>query len=297
MTGAANLKPLRLALVHRASPRMIDRMFGWFSYEVPEFTWEHFPVRKGFRFDKDKIAGRADVIIYEDAKINGDFIGRADIPICYVIVDSTLSETHYRHRLREAKKADLLLVDWDRLIRFQETGKPAIRFSYCVNDRLFCPGNFAAPRPVDIAMHHNRTPERERLNYWGDMFSKGHGLNFACGVKFGPAYAEAFRRAKVVINVHRNDQTRSHRMFDVMASGACLITSRTPYVSGEEREPGVHYLQFDDLDHLATVTRRALYGERWKEVGMAGYELVKRAHTWKVRAGQLRQDIYNQLGV
>ena len=160
------MKPIRVALVHRNSPRLFNRMVGWWSYEVPQFTWHHCPVRlkKPFTVDKDGLAENHDIIVYEDGKIGGTFTGSADIPICYAVVDSTLSEAHYQHRLQQADQCDLILLDWDRLERFEKPGLPPVeRFNYCVNDKLFYP---RGEKDIDIGSFQHTTPERREVDDW-----------------------------------------------------------------------------------------------------------------------------------
>ena len=51
------MKPLNVALVVKNTPSGFerdDRSKGYFSYEVPEFTWSHFVLGDGFKWDTDK---------------------------------------------------------------------------------------------------------------------------------------------------------------------------------------------------------------------------------------------------
>lgn len=290
------MKPLHVALVHRDSQRCREgRMVGYWSYEVPEFTWDHFSVRRGFRIDKDKLAAQGyDLIVYEDAKIRGEFVGVADIPICYVVVDSTLSEQHYQHRRREAQKADLVLVDWDSLCRFKFEGSHRARWSHCVNDRYF--KDYGLGKDIDIGSFQGTTPERARVDAWLADYASSRGYRFEKGIRGWDDYAKDMSRCKVVMNVNRSPTVRSHRIFDAMACGSCLVTSPAPDVYFEPRQAGRDYVEYYDLTDLGEVLDDLLDNGTWEQYADSGSRLVQRWHTWAVRARQLRA-ILEQTGL
>jgi hypothetical protein len=288
------MKSLRVALVHRDSPRLDGaRSIGAWSYAVPEFMWTHFPVGKGFHLERGAFCDY-DLIVYEDGKLRGTFDGDGP-PIVYMIGDSTLSEKHYQVRRQQARQCHLLLVDWDRLERFAELGVPVRRLSYCINDRLMRP-DLAMGKDVDVGSYQSGTVERRELEDWLHVFCEASGYVFKAGTYAGQDYAMMMARSKIVLNVHRNPQTRSHRIFDAMACRACMLTTPVPDVSGEVREAGIHYLEFDDRDQLADCVNRLLNGE-WETIAGTGYMLVQEHHTWTVRARELRQIVAEELGL
>jgi glycosyltransferase involved in cell wall biosynthesis len=283
------MRPLRVALVHRDSPRCIDRMVGPWSYAVPEFRWTHVPVGKTFRLDKDELAARGfDVIVHEDAKCWGEFTGSAKIPVCYVVMDSTLSGDHYQHRLTQAKQADLILVDWDDLSRFESVGVPVRRCGYSVNDHFF--RDWSEEKTVDVAYHATTkgSPERVALADWLESFCERRGYVYQCGRRIGPDYALAFNRAWIVVDLARTPTTRNHRALDAMASWTCLVSSPLPEVSGEEFVEGVHYEAWRDYDELGAKIDRLLVNSQCRRIAEAAYGLVRERHTWSVRAAELK---------
>lgn len=291
--GGLSVERLKVALVHRDSPRnMADRMVGYWSYPVPEFEWDHFPVGKGFRIDKDELAARGyELIVYEDAKIYGEFVGEAGLPVCYVVVDSTLSEGHYRHRVREAAQCDLILVDWDGLERFEHLGKPVARFSHCVNDEYF--RDLGLERDIDVGSFQGDTPARKALEERLAVFCRQRGYRFEWGTRGWDDYARDMASCKVVLNLNRNPSVRGHRIFDAMACGACLVTSPVPDVPWEPRKAGRDYVEFADFGDLAVKLDSLLQGGLWREVAANGERLIKRWHTWAIRAQQLRWILEN----
>ena len=271
-------------------------MVGYWSYEVPEFTWDHFNVGHGFWLDKNELAAKGyDLIVYEDAKISGFFAGVAQIPVAYVVVDSTLSEDHYRHRRHEAhKNADLVLVDWDGLQRFKSERYHVARWSHCVNDRYFKPG---PGKDIDIGSFQGPTQERREVNRWLADYAASRGLRFECGKRGWDDYARDMARSKVVINVNRSLSTRGHRMFDTMACRSCLVSSPAPAVPFEPRKPGRDYVQYRSYADLEHKLDNLLLNEEWAQYAEAGYKLVQRWHTWTVRARQLREILKATVGL
>lgn len=170
------MNPLSVALVHRDSPRCVNRMYGEWSYAVPEFVVRHYPLALLQNISKAKLAERHDVVIVEDFRVHGQLTGDAPIPVCYRVVDSTLSEAHYQWRLGRARElADLILVDQDGLERFEGLGVPVRRFGYCVNDRLF--KDYGLPKDIDVSFFcfFKGAPERAEMHVWLAEFCQGRG--------------------------------------------------------------------------------------------------------------------------
>jgi hypothetical protein len=289
------VNPLCVALVHRDSPRLNGaRSIGAWSYAVPEFTWTHFPVGKGFHLERGAFLDY-DLIVYEDGKIRGEFTGDGP-PIAYMIGDSTLSDEHYQVRRDQAVQCNLLLVDWDRLERFADLGVPTRRLSYCVNDRLMRP-DLAMGKDVCVGSFQGGTPERRELEDQLRDLCNEYGYTFEAGNYAGQDYAMMLARSKIVVNQARNPQTRSHRIFDAMACRSCVVALDTPDVSGEERQTGTHYVECERLDLLIRAVPYLLNTGTWEDFAGAGYVLVQECHTWAVRARELRVMLAEELNL
>lgn len=294
------MKPLRVALIHRDSPRSTDkRMVGIWSYPVPEFTWDHYPVAKGFQLDRANYAGEYDLIFYEDGKLHGRFVGGADIPIAYYVVDSTLTQDHYEQRRQQAAQADLVLVDHDELQRFRWRDGPTVRrLSHCVNDRWF--RDYGLEKTVDVSFHCRLvgSPRRAELEAWLADFCAREGYSYAYGTRYDEDYARAFNRSKVTVNLARTATNRPHRVFDALACRVCLVSSVLPAVEPIAIVPGVHYeeYRYRDREGLAALLHGLLAGT-WGYFAVQGYEHVRKHHTWAARARQLRVMLREELGL
>lgn len=293
--AALAMNKLRIALVHANRPRdfVPGRMVGIWSYDVPEFEIRHFGTPRQFRMKRSDFR-LFDVIVREDHKCYGQFINDYDIPVVAYIVDSTLSDDHYQTRLKLARTADLVLVEQDDLARFAACRRVR-RLPYCVNENLY--KDYGLPKSVDVGMYCNDTPQRVALGEKLRAFCEQQGYSFEYGRREGTEYAKAFNAAKVCVNLARTPTNRPHRTFDVMACKSCLLTSSLPDISGEERENGVHYATFYDDGGAALAIGVMLESGEWQDVAQAGYDLVREKHTWAVRAKELRQIFYEELGL
>ncbi len=284
------MRPLKVALIHRPGNVPGERNYGPWSYPVPEFDVTPFAVQAKHGIDVRLSDYRGfDLVVHEDGKSRIFWDRRAGgPPVAYVVTDSTLSEDHYRGRLAQAKRSDLVLVDWDRLERFAETGRPVRRFAYAVNDRRFYPRDVAKSFDVGVYANCRGVEAREEMVRWLRGVCGRRGWDYDFGTYPGEAYAEKIARTRVVVHLERTPTTRAHRVFDVMASGTALLTSPLPAVSGEEREAGRHYWEWRDRGELEERLGLLLQTGEWEEVAAAGAELAHRAHVWDVRARQLR---------
>ena len=299
------MKPLRVALIHRDSPRSTDkRMVGIWSYPVPEFTWDHYPISRaqklvpgGFQLDRADFAGEYDLIFYEDGKLHGRFTGAADIPIAYYVVDSTLTQDHYKIRRQQAAQCDLVLVDHDELQRFRWRDGPIVRrLSHCVNDTWF--RDYGLEKSIDVSFHCRvkGSPQRAELEAWLAEFCAQEGYSYANGTRYDEEYAQAFNRSKVTVNLARTPTNRPHRVFDALACRVCLVSSVLPAVDPIEIVPGVHYEEYRDRKGLAALLHGLLAGI-WGYFAVQGYEHVQKYHTWAARAKELRLILREELGI
>lgn len=293
---AAQMKSLRVALIHRDSPRSMDkRMVGIWSYPVPEFTWEHFPQTKGFVIQK-KTLKDFDLIFYEDGKLkNGQFVG-AGPPVAYYVVDSTLSQKHYEVRRQQAAATDLVLVDHDNLQRFRwRDGPPVRRLSHCVNDKWF--KDYGLAKDVDVSFHCRTkgSSARAKMNKRLRKFCESEGYVYASGVRHDEKYGMAFNRSKVTVNLGRTPTNRPHRIFDAPACRTCLVTSTLPDVVEEVTGDVIPYGSNEELTAVLT----ALMDDPMlcTQHTSDQYAHIRRSHLWSVRAGQLRQILWEELGI
>jgi hypothetical protein len=297
------MKPLRVLLATKGNSegRFLrdDRLVGYWSYAVPEFTWDHLPVWKSSEpMSMKGWQKKYDLIFIED----GTWPQWKDkyLPVVYYVVDSTLDRNiHFLPRLQLARECDLVLVDHDRLGRFAGTGKPVRRWPYCVNDHLF--RDYGLEKVIDICAHFNagggddgqRSELGRNLGRWCELM----GYAYSGGQLGGEDYARAFNAARISANWPRWTNNRSHRTFDVMACRSCLLTGPLPDVSDEERVAGRDYVEVATQEDFYLQVTDLLKSGRWQVVADNGYKLVQEYHTWAIRARQLRQILREELGL
>lgn len=262
---------------------------GYWSYPVPEFTWEHVD-----GYDSN-VLNSFDLAIQEDAgpkKYSG-----LTVPLVYVAIDSTLSEDHLKARLGRAENADLILVDHGPLEDFYSLNIPVMRWNYCVNDYLF--RDYGESRYIDICFlcGTRNSPERQWLRGTLSDYCEENRLSFQSGVLHPVDYARAMARSKIVVTWPRSPANRPHRVFDALACGTCLITGPLPDVPGDERVPGRDYFEVGAVEDVLGTIANLLEKDDWQTMGQKGKKLVTKYHTWAIRARQLRAIIESELGI
>jgi glycosyl transferase family 1 len=299
------LKPLNIAVIvkNANSTKRDNRAMGYFSYDVPEFTWEFILPGKRFNINWRKFKGERqfDLVFHEDYPY-GNIIG-LDIPYVFLSIDSTLSEAHYKDRLRQTSHADLVLVDHDNLNRFNVKHCNVYQFPYCVNNRVFYKSDDI--RTTDIAYHcsssaHAGIDERKRIRKLLSELSLKYNWNYKSGILPLEQYAESFRSSKIVVNQSRTPTNRPHRIFDAMACGAMVLSSRIPYIKEDKltmydddvlKQFGSDYYLENELTNFLS-TPYAL-----NHVANNGYNIIMNNHTWAIRARQLREIINKEFEI
>lgn len=296
------MKPLRVALVVKGSAATYKRSvrnMGYWSYAVPEFTWDHFYLGDPFVESRSRF-NDYDLIFIEDGGNYGEFTGDGP-PVAYLVIDSTLSDAHYHARLAQAAKSDLILVDHDRLNRFNSSGKPVRRLAYCVNDQVFKPFE----KTQDISFHcssggskgHPGADERTQLRQYLHDLAQEHRWTYRSGVLGLLDYAESMGRSRVVVNWPRTPTNRPHRVFDAMASGACVVSGLLPNIAEDKRIASKHLVEFEEFSQLRKLLHELLELGWWEPIARSGRELVMGNHTWSVRAKELRTMLSKELGI
>lgn len=298
------MKQLKIALIckNENSKKRDDRNMGYFSYDVPEFTWEHFTPGKNFRISLLDLKSQGfDLVFHEDYPY-GDYTG-VNIPVVFLSIDSTLTEDHYKARLNQALKSDLVLVDHDDINHFMIGGINTYQFPYCVNDKVFYRDD-TTDRTTDISYHcsssaHAGIEERKRIRQLLHDISQKHNWVYRSGVLDIHDYANSFRNSKIVVNQSRTPNNRPHRIFDAMACGAMMLTSKLPNIKEDQLINSLvnHCVFFDDK-HLEDGLIELLEDDRLIQViADNGYNLVMQNHTWSIRAKQLREIINKEFGI
>src|SRR5229473_3611606 len=99
-----------------------------------------------------------------------------------------------------------------------------------------------------------------------------------------------YRRSRVVVNIGRDDfpQDANMRVFEVLASGALLVTSMPNELSNIGFEEGVHFVGYQNPSELIPVVQRFLRDEPTRaSIAKAARAKVLQEHTYDRRAEQL----------
>ena len=99
-----------------------------------------------------------------------------------------------------------------------------------------------------------------------------------------------FRMSKIVINIPREDylQEANMRVFEVMGSGALLLTRLPSELSNMGFQEGIHFIGYQNEEELAPLVRRYLENDAERlEIATRAHDIVWREHTYDSRAATL----------
>jgi glycosyltransferase involved in cell wall biosynthesis len=82
-----------------------------------------------------------------------------------------------------------------------------------------------------------------------------------------------------------------------MACRAAVITGEVPVIPEDLVVPGKHYIVVKNPSDLGDAISETLVDGRWDAMAETGYNIIKAAHTWAVRAQQLRSLIHERLAL
>jgi len=302
------MKPFHVAVITKNSAVNFlreGRNSGYWSYPVPEFSWDHVVLGKhGWTCDLENMKQKGyDLILHEDGGNWGTYTNKGALPLVFFSVDDTLSPQHHKDRRTIAAQADLVLLDHSPTHNFADLDRPTRRLNYCVNDQVFCP---VPEKTFDVAFHcaagarqgEPGAKERIRVRQLLHSICGRHGWSYRSGVLGLPDYARSLAEARVVVNVPRTDTNRPWRVFDTMACRSCLLTAPVPHVKGDGIREGEHYVTFHDDRQLEKLLEYLLDdGGGLEEIAASAYNHVMANHTWAIRAAQFRTTLAEVFGL
>lgn len=311
------MKPIRVLLLHRDQWYRWARIDGQFAYPVPQFEWDHKVVKIKFSLDLSTLTNEYDIVWWDEGKHRGCTIipevGKRDVPVVYWSLYPTLNPSTFNSRLKRATNhADLVLLDHDRLDRWQEKleNRPIRRLAYSVNERYY--RDRGVERAIDVGFYcvYGFNKERPAMDEWLRDFCqrKGYSYHSTEGKCRKTHYARLLAKTKVVVHLNRTPATRPPRIFDTAASRCALLSNVMPSVSGECWEPWRHYAPFskpysmeykpfgrndrlkftdDECQEVIQGLEWLLDGNRWQLVAEHAHQYVLACHTWRQRAIEL----------
>jgi len=102
--------------------------------------------------------------------------------------------------------------------------------------------------------------------------------------------AETYRRSRIVVNVGRDDfpHDANMRVFEVLASGALLLTSLPSELEQLSFTAGVHFVGYRNPEDISKLVRNYLADEPERaRIAASGRERVLAEHTYDQRVAQL----------
>jgi hypothetical protein len=108
-----------------------------------------------------------------------------------------------------------------------------------------------------------------------------------------------FRMSKIVINIPREDylQEANMRVFEVMGSGALLLTRLPSELSDMGFDEGIHFIGYRNEDDLVPLIGRYLADDAARrEIADRAHDIVWREHTYDSRVAALLKQVSDDAG-
>jgi Glycosyl transferases group 1 len=205
----------------------------------------------------------------------------------------------------------------NRRIRWSMLFDYTLLFHPCYEDRFRAAGH---PRPIFLPLAVNRDviegPEEERTLEVGSVGRTDSDLyvtrlrvlsmldsHFRMNDwrrRYSPKeMVKIYRMSKIVINIPREDylQEANMRVFEVMGSGALLLTRLPTELSDMGFQEGVHFVGYRREEELVALIRHFLADDPARlEIARKGHEIVWREHTYESRAASLLDQLRSDAG-
>ncbi|HUL15986.1 MAG TPA: glycosyltransferase [Terriglobales bacterium] len=218
-------------------------------------------------------------------------LARCPIPTMRFDVDS---HTYTSRRIRWASLFDLVSVchaGYERI--FQESRHPG----------AFLLGH--AARPDFFSDHHERVfelgwvgalegPFYARRRAWIPRLASTFRMNDWRKPYTLKEVGEIYSSSKIVVNFSRDDfaEDANMRVFEVLASGALLITSLPTQLTAFGFQDGVHFVGYREEAEVMTLVQRLLADESIRlRIAEAGREFTRRFHTYDSRVATILRQL------
>jgi len=109
--------------------------------------------------------------------------------------------------------------------------------------------------------------------------------------------ADVYRRSRLVVNIARDDfpQDANLRVFEVLASGALLITYVPSELSRIGFEEGIHFVGYRQESEILSLVRKYLHDDESRfRIAQAGRVKALHEHTYDARVDQLLAHLQEQ---
>ena len=179
---------------------------------------------------------------------------------------------------------------------FQQAGARAYWIPQGIDTDRFSPA--AVEKKHDVVFVGTKNPKRSALI----QYLREHGVPVTCygnGWENGPIFLDElvnlYRRTTIVLNIRRPGAGFSVRVFQVMGTGAFLLSEYCPDF-GTFFKRGVHLDWFKDKKEVVAKIRYFLqHKEELEHIAEAGCWLVHKRHSWRCVLRRIF-DIMNRWG-
>jgi glycosyltransferase involved in cell wall biosynthesis len=221
---------------------------------------------------------------------------RSTIPTMRYDVDT---HTYTSRRMRWASLFDIVSVchaGYEKI--FQEQGHPgAFLLGHAARTDFF---SSRQERPFDLGWVGNLGgPIYRRRRNWIPRLASAFRMNDWRKPYSLKEVAEIYSSSKIVVNFSRDDfpEDANMRVFEVLASGALLVTSLPSQLSAFGFQEGVHFVGYrDDAEIVPLVNRLLADNELRLRIADAGREFTRRCHTYDSRVATIL-DQFARVGV
>lgn len=167
------------------------------------------------------------------------------------------------------------------------------------------PGAFLLPHAVERKLYEGPETEREfelgwvgqtggqvykTREQWLPKLAQQFRMNDWSRTYTIPEVAQIYRRSRVVVNIGRDDfpQDANLRVFEVLASGAVLITKLPSELTSLGFDNGVHFVGYRDESEIAGLVRLYLNDDVQRtKIGNAAREVMLLKHTYDERVDEI----------
>jgi hypothetical protein len=219
----------------------------------------------------------------------------SSIPTIHLDVDTY---AYTKRRIRWAMLFDLnALCHAGYVKRFEDCGPRAFALPHAVNRIFFDQPELPREFEVGWVGQTGGVVYKKRAEWLGKLASVFHMNDWRREYSL-EELAEAYRRSRVVVNFGRDDfpQDANMRTFEVLASGALLITSLPSELTDLGFEPGTHFAGYKRDEEILPMVRHFLDDEASRlRIAQAARTKALAEHTYDCRAERLLQELH-QLG-
>jgi hypothetical protein len=213
---------------------------------------------------------------------------RSEIPtVCFQV--DTHAFTH--RRIRWSSLFDHVAVShpgFDKI--FQQAGHPgAFLLPQAARGEFFAGPELTREYEIGWVGRTSGSLYRRRAEWFPRLVSSFHTNDWSRSYTLEEV-AGVYRRSRVVVNIGRDDAPHecNLRVFEVLASGALLLTSAPTELTALGFEEGVHFAAYRHESEIIPLVRHFLQNEDERtRIANAGREKALREHTYDCHVEQL----------